>query len=118
MCFYWESIDRQIRITGSGEVVGDNDSDIYFNSRPLGSKIGAWASNQSSEISSRNELKKNIIFYKKKFQNKNVPRPKHWVGIKIIASEFEFWKQGEFRLHERKYYYLNSNKWETKILSP
>lgn len=118
MCFYWESIERQIRVSGNGEIVENNQSDSYFESRPLGSKIGAWASKQSSEISSRSQLTKNIKFYEKKFENQNVPRPNYWVGIKIKPYEFEFWKQGKFRLHQREYYFLKANKWQTRLLSP
>ena len=118
MCFYWESIDRQIRVSGNGEIVENNQSDSYFESRPLGSKIGAWASKQSSEISSRSQLTKNIKFYEKKFENQTVPRPNYWVGIKIKPYEFEFWKQGKFRLHQREYYFLKAKKWQTRLLSP
>ena len=118
MCFYWESINRQIRVTGKGKVVDTQMADEYFSSRPRGSQIGAWASKQSSVIASKNILLDREKKYKKRFEGLNVPRPDHWVGIKILPNEFEFWKQGEFRLHERELYSLKKKTWERKILSP
>lgn len=118
MCFYWESINRQIRIFGNGNIISDEDSDDYFNSRPRGSQIGAWASKQSSEIKTRSFFLEKVKYFKKKFLNQSVPRPKYWVGIKIRPKEFEFWKQGKFRMHERELYYMKYKKWKSKLLSP
>lgn len=118
MCFYWHSIDRQIRIVGKGRIIPDKQSDDYFNTRLRGSQIGAWASDQSSEIISKQELMQNIKSYKQKFKNKLVPRPKYWNGIEIVPTEFEFWKQGSFRIHSREIFYLKSKSWKTKLLSP
>ena len=118
MCFYWESINKQIRIVGKGSVVSKKISDDYFNSRPRGSQIGAWASNQSSEIPSFDYLQKREKHFEKKFKDYNVPRPDHWEGIKIEPREFEFWQQGDYRLHKREAYYLKNKDWKRKILSP
>ena len=118
MCFYWESIHKQIRIIGKGSIVDEKISDEYFNSRPRGSQIGAWASNQSSKIKSFNYLKSREKHFEKKFKGFNVPRPDYWVGIKIKPKEFEFWQQGDFRLHDREHFTLKKNIWERKILSP
>ena len=118
MCFYWESLKKQIRISGEGNIISEKESDDYFSSRPRSSQIGAWASKQSSEIRNRKVLMDNFRKIGIKFKKKNVPRPKFWVGIKIKPIEFEFWQGGEFRLHKREIYYFKKNSWERKILSP
>ena len=118
MCFYWESVNRQIRIIGNGKVISNVDADEYFYSRPRGSRIGAWASKQSSSLKSRKIFIDRVKFYEKKFSKKKIPRPSHWTGIKILPKEFEFWKQGKFRMHEREFYFLRSKKWEKKLLYP
>lgn len=118
MCFYWESIGRQIRIIGKGEIIDEKKSDDYFLSRPLGSQIGAWASNQSRALESKEHLKKKYDFFKKRFVNEKIFRPKHWVGIKIKPSNFEFWKQGKYRLHSRENISLVQKKWKSKLLYP
>jgi len=118
MCFYWESIGKQVRIVGKGKLINDKMTEEYFFSRQRGSRIGAWASDQSTEISGLDYLKKRENYFIKKFKNKEVPRPKYWVGIKVCPYEFEFWQQGKFRLHNREFYYLKNKKWEMKILSP
>ena len=118
MCFYWESIHKQIRIVGKGSIVKDEISDKYFGSRPRGSQIGAWTSDQSSVIKSFGYLKQREKKFEKKFEGFNVPRPAYWVGIKIEPKQFEFWQQGDFRLHRREVYYLKKNVWQRKLLSP
>ena len=118
MCFYWESIHKQIRIVGKGSIVEKKISDDYFSSRPRGSQIGAWASKQSDIIPSANYLKQREKSFEKKFDDFPVPRPDHWQGIKITPLEFEFWQQGEFRLHKRESYHLKKKRWVRVILSP
>ena len=120
MCFHWKSLLRQVRIIGELSYVSDTDADSYFNSRSYGSRIGAWASNQSNVIKSRDELLKSIEEFKKKFPNeKNIPRPKHWSGWNLNPIEIEFWVDGKDRIHERLLYTKkNSNKWEKNLLSP
>ncbi len=118
MCFYWETINKQIRIFGKGEVVDSKISDDYFSSRPRGSQIGAWASKQSSVLNSKKQLLEKEKLYTKRFEGMTVPRPDYWVGIKVVPKEFEFWQQGDFRLHEREHYSLKKKSWEKKILSP
>ena len=118
MCFYWESIKKQIRITGKGVIIDKKLSDEYFDSRKRGSQIGAWASKQSTVLKSRDELKKREIEFEKKFDGYKVPRPDYWAGIKIIPNRFEFWQEGEFRLHERELFTLKNKVWIKQILSP
>ena len=120
MCFHWKSLLRQVRITGEISKVSDTDADKYYNSRSYGSRIGAWASNQSSILKSRDELLKNIEEFKKKYPNENnVPRPKHWSGWNLTPYEIEFWLDGKNRIHERlRYTKKNNNDWEKNLLNP
>ena len=120
MCFYWNSLDRQIRVTGKITKVSDEEADKYFFSRPYGSKIGAWGSNQSSVLNSRKELLQSFENYKIKYSNqKIVPRPKHWSGWNLNPSEIEFWLKNENRIHERlRYIKEKSGNWNKSLLSP
>ena len=120
MCFHWKSLLRQVRITGELSNVSDLDADNYYNSRSYGSRIGAWASNQSSILKSRDELLKSIQEFKKKYPNeKNIPRPKHWSGWNLNPIEIEFWLDGKDRIHERLLYTrVDNNNWEKNLLSP
>ena len=120
MCFHWKSLLRQVRITGEISKVSDTDADNYYNSRSYGSRIGAWASNQSSILKSRDELLKSIEEFKKKYPNENnVPRPKHWSGWNLTPHEIEFWLDGKNRIHERlRYTKKNNNDWEKNLLNP
>ncbi len=119
MCFHWKSLLRQIRITGKIFNVSDSDADNYYKSRSYGSRIGAWASKQSSILNSRNELLKSIDEFKKKYpENLEVPRPNHWSGWNLVPTEIEFWLDGKNRIHERLRYKNTNNKWEKSLLSP
>ncbi len=120
MCFHWKSLLRQVRITGKLSNVSDRDADNYYNSRSYGSRIGAWASNQSSVLKSRDELLKSIEEFKKKYLNeKNIPRPKHWSGWNLNPIEIEFWLDGKDRIHERlRYTKKDNDKWIKELLSP
>ena len=120
MCFHWKSLLRQVRIIGELSNVSDADADNYYNTRSYGSRIGAWASSQSSVLKSRDELLKSIEEFKKKYPNeKNIPRPKHWSGWNLNPIEIEFWLDGKDRIHERlRYTRKNNNKWEKNLLSP
>ena len=120
MCFHWKSLLRQVRITGKLSNVSDTEADSYFNSRSFGSRIGAWASNQSSVLESRDKLIESIEEFKKKYSNeKNIPRPKHWSGWNLYPVEIEFWLDGKDRIHERLRYTRKENgEWEKDLLSP
>tara|TARA_Y100001970_G_C14182265_1_gene830471 strand:+ start:27 stop:653 length:627 start_codon:yes stop_codon:yes gene_type:complete len=120
MCFHWKSLLRQIRIVGKINSVSNKDADEYYNSRAYGSRIGAWASKQSSVLNNRNQLYQSIDDFKKKYPDENnVPRPKHWSGWNLMPDEIEFWLDGENRIHERLKYTrdLNGN-WSKSLLSP
>ena len=119
MCFHWKSLLRQIRITGKASNVSDQEADEYYNSRSYGSRIGAWASKQSSILNNRKELNKEIEDYKSKFPNNDkVPRPSHWSGWRVNPSEIEFWLDGDNRIHERLKYIKDNKSWKKILLSP
>ena len=119
MCFHWKSLLRQVRITGLASKVSDKEADEYFNSRSYGSRIGAWASDQSSILINREDLLKSIEKYKEKFPDNNkVPRPTYWSGWRLKPEEVEFWLDGENRIHERLKYIKKKNFWQRVLLSP
>ena len=119
MCFHWKSIRRQVRVLGKLEKVSDNEANNYFKSRPYKNKIGAWASNQSKILKSRDEFLNKIKDYEKKYPNNDaVPRPEHWSGWRLVPSEIEFWLDGEGRIHERLIYKKLDNKWNKNLLYP
>ena len=120
MCFHWKSLLRQIRIVGKLNQVDDRTADDYYSTRAYESRIGAWASKQSSILKSRDELLNNLENFKKKYSDKdNVPRPDHWSGWNLKPSSIEFWLDGDNRIHERLKYTLdNNNNWEKSLLSP
>ncbi len=119
MCFYWKSLSRQIRILGSTSQVTEKEADDYFQSRPHESKIGAWASDQSSILDKRENLYDSIKKFENKFMGeKKIPRPNFWSGWRIKPVEIEFWLEGKNRIHERLKYYKKNNNWEKKLLSP
>ena len=120
MCFHWKSLLRQIRIVGKISLVENKVADEYYSSRAYESRIGAWASNQSEELKTRDQLIKSIDDYKKKFNDKkNVPRPSNWSGWNLSPESIEFWLDGDNRIHERlKYTKINSGQWTKSLLSP
>ena len=119
MCFHWKSLQRQIRIIGIATKVTKKEADAYYNSRAYGSRIGAWASKQSSILKKRQDLYKSIEEFKKKFPNKNkIPRPEYWSGWRIKPKEIEFWLDGQNRIHERLKYIKKNKKWKKVLLSP
>ena len=119
MCFHWKSLLRQIRIKGKVSKVSEQEADEYYNSRSYGSRIGAWASKQSSILNNREELNTEIEIYKSKFPDNNeVPRPNHWSGWRVNPSEIEFWLDGDNRIHERLKYLKDNEGWKKFLLSP
>lgn len=98
--FHWKTLARQARFRGIIEKTSDTTSDEYYHSRPLGSRIGAWASAQSQPLEHKQELIDRVAAYEEKY-GANPPRPPHWGGFRLIPSEIEFWAAGEFRLHDR-----------------
>jgi pyridoxamine 5'-phosphate oxidase len=120
MCFHWKSLLRQIRITGQIKKVSDKVADEYYNTRGYESRIGAWASKQSTILKDRDELLKSIEAFKQKYNDQSkVPRPDHWSGWNLIPSNIEFWLDGDNRIHERlKYSKDETGSWVKSLLSP
>ena len=120
LCFHWKSLLRQIRISGSVALVSNDVADAYYNSRGYESRIGAWASKQSEELSRRDDLINSIEKYKKKYNDQNkVPRPTHWSGWNLSPLSIEFWLDGHDRIHERlKYTKDSGGNWVKALLSP
>lgn len=116
--FHWKTQNRQIRIEGQAKIVSSEIADSYFNSRPRGSQIGAWSSNQSAELNARSELIDNIKKFEKKYEDQDIPRPSHWNGYLVKPQLIEFWQEMPFRIHDRVVYTLFNNKWKIKKLFP
>ena len=119
MCFYWKSLQRQVRVFGSIDKVSDEVADKYFSSRGYESKISAWASEQSKVLGNRSDLLERIDGFKKTYsEKKNVPRPENWSGWILQPIMIEFWLKGSHRIHERLRYHKESNNWIKKLLNP
>lgn len=120
MTFFWERLQRQVRVAGRIEKVSDEEADTYFASRPRASQIGAWASLQSRELSGRAELEARFNHYEQEFQGQAVPRPQYWSGYRLIPERFEFWELRISRLHDRFEYHYGSEekRWRIRQLYP
>jgi pyridoxamine 5'-phosphate oxidase len=120
MVFHWKSLRRQVRVRGPVEVVSDAEADVYYQTRPRGSRIGAWASAQSRPLESRFALETAVAKVTAKYAIGDIPRPAHWSGFRIIPTEIEFWKDGAFRLHDRVKFTRDNadDDWETARLYP
>lgn len=119
LSFFWAGLEQQIIIKGTAEKLAENLSDGYFESRPDGSKLGAWASNQSEVVTSRNELENNLTTFENKFKNQEIPRPKHWGGFIVKPISVEFWQGRPNRMHDRIRYTLQKDfSWKLERLAP
>lgn len=118
LSFFWPELERQIRIEGTVSKAPTAQSDMYFNSRPYDSKIGAWASHQSSPLASRKELEDKIQELKQEHSPETIRRPAHWGGFILTANYYEFWQGRKSRLHDRIEYRLHNGQWTSGRLSP
>lgn len=117
--FWWAELERQVRIEGPVEKVSAEEADAYFESRPKGSQLGAWTSNQSQVIPSREVLEQRLQQLQEKYENQQVPRPPHWGGFRVIPAEIEFWQGRPSRLHDRLLYRRGDDgSWTIQRLSP
>ena len=119
LLFFWKELERQIRIDGTVEKISALESDIYFKSRPAGSRIGAWASPQSTVIENRKVIEENFLKYEEQFGTENIPRPEHWGGYLVKPNKLEFWQGRSSRLHDRIQYTLQTDgNWKRERLAP
>jgi len=118
LLFHWPALERQVRIEGRVEKISSNVSDEYFISRPFESQIGAWASPQSNVIPARGTLMDWYKEFESIFNNKEINRPPHWGGYRLIPDLVEFWQSRPNRLHDRIEYVLNSGDWTIRRLAP
>ncbi len=118
LVFYWHDLERQVRIEGSVVRVSEAESDAYFESRPLGSRLGAWASPQSEVIGDRAELEGRCRELELQYPDGEIPRPPHWGGYRVVPEVFEFWQGRPSRLHDRFRYVHEPQGWRIERLAP
>ena len=118
LCFHWPKAVEQVRIEGRVEQVSDAEADAYFASRPRGSQIGAWASAQSEVVASREELEKAFAETEARFQGREVPRPPHWSGFRVVPARIEFWFGRDDRMHDRFVYVRTDTGYTSTRLCP
>ena len=118
LLFPWHEMQRQVEVQGTIEKTSREESESYFSKRPRGSQLGAWVSDQSSEISSRQELEDSWQEFEAKFGDQPVPTPEHWGGYRLKPNRFEFWQGGSKRLHDRVIYEMQQGSWTRSLLAP
>ena len=119
LCFHWKSLGRQVRVEGVAERVSENEADAYFAARPRDSQIGAWASDQSRPLASRDDLELRFRIAARQFADQLVVvRPAHWSGFRIVPQRVEFWQEQPFRLHDRLVFTRENDKWRSERLFP
>ena len=118
LCAYWPWLEEQARIEGEVVVADPAESDEYFAARPRGSQIGAWASLQSRELATREALESRYLEVEQQYAGRDVPRPPHWGGFRLIPRRLEFWRAGSYRLHERFLYERGETGWQLRLLYP
>jgi pyridoxamine 5'-phosphate oxidase len=118
LCFHWKSLQRSVRVEGRVEPVSAEEADAYFASRPRGSRIGAWASQQSRPLEGRWALEKRVAEYTMKFGVGEIPRPDHWTGFRLVPDRIELWRNMPFRLHERRVFHREGAGWRVEMLYP
>jgi pyridoxamine 5'-phosphate oxidase len=118
LCFHWPHLEIQIRIEGTAGKVSDAEADAYFASRPRESQLGAWASMQSRPIEHEGDLETRFAEYETKFEGREVPRPQHWSGFRVMPERMEFWHNRPSRLHLRHSYTRDGDGWKMDTLYP
>jgi len=118
LLFYWETLKTQVRVEGTVEIVSDEEADAYWRTRPLESRIGAWASQQSQPIENRKVLEDRYEHFARQFTDSNIPRPPHWSGYRLTPQLIEFWEERPFRLHDRVRYVKKDGEWTSSLLNP
>ena len=119
LVFYWDKLERQVRIEGSVSRISDEESDAYFESRPRGGRIGAWVSEQSRPVESRTVLEERLRELEEQYEGREgIPRPPHWGGYRVVPETVEFWQGRANRLHDRLLYAREAGGWTITRLQP
>ena len=118
LAIWWREMGRQVRVSGPVTRIEQSASDLYFVSRPRGAQLGAWASEQSSSLQDRAALQRRVDEATARFEGQDVQRPEHWGGFRLEPEQFEFWQQGDARLHDRFRYSREDGGWALERLSP
>ena len=121
LLFHWPRVREgvQVRVEGDVEIVADAEADAYFASRPRGSQVGAWASEQSTTLDSRDTFEQRIARFEREFEGREVPRPPRWSGFRVVPRAVEFWYGAQFRLHERWLHERGADgAWSKRMLYP
>ena len=118
LCFYWKSLGRQVRIGGPAAIVSDDEADAYFATRARGSQIGAWASEQSQSVESREVLEARVRALEAQYEVGGIPRPAHWSGFRVAPERIEFWTDRPDRLHDRQLFVREGATWQVERLQP
>lgn len=118
LCFFWQTLFEQVLVDGTVEIVADDEADGYWRTRPRDSQLGAWASDQSEPLDSRETLDKRLTGYDEQFIDDQVPRPPHWSGFRVVPDRIEFWRSGWHRMHERECYVRTQDGWSLSLLNP
>ena len=121
LLFHWPRVGNgvQVRIEGAVEIVGDEEADAYFATRPRVSQVGAWASKQSETLDSAETFEARLQQVEREFAGRDIPRPPRWTGLRVVPARMEFWFGAQFRLHERRVYEVDAaGEWGTRMLYP
>ncbi len=118
LLFYWGELERQVRVEGTVSRISEQESDEYFASRPRGSRLGAWASQQSRPVEDRSVLEERVRALETEYEGREIPRPPFWGGYRVEPEEIEFWQGRESRLHDRLVYRREDGAWRIERLQP
>jgi pyridoxamine 5'-phosphate oxidase len=117
-CFWWPQLQEQVRVEGTIEKVSDDEADSYFATRPRGSQLGAWASQQSRPLDSREEMIGRFVERMAEWKGREVPRPPYWSGYRLVPESIEFWYNRDDRLHDRRLFEREGDDWVETVLQP